>query len=116
MSVVDNIATVEADETKTPAEKRALIYALKTGALLPFLQAREGQSWSKGNLTVTLIRAWEKYEGGLSWLCVHIVATRDGVRVAVNNPIMFRNPPVGDGSNAQLLQIAQDIVAEVLGG
>jgi hypothetical protein len=35
---------------------------------------------------------------------------------AVNNPIMVREPPIGDGTTATLRALAQDILASVFGG
>lgn len=112
MALADEIAVVEADQTKPPAERRRLVYAIKAGALLPFLQARIGQSITRGAVTVTLVNAWADDDG---WLCAHILATRNGVTIPVNNPLMFRNPPIGDGSAADLAAWARGIVLDAIG-
>lgn len=116
MSVIDDIAAVEADGAKPRRQKNREICALTAEAMLPLLQERVGQSWTRGNLSFTLTHAWVKEEGGYSWLCIMGLAMRNGVVVKPRGgwPLMYRNPPVGDGTVANLAALAQKIALDAL--
>lgn len=51
MTLRQDIAAILADDTKTEAEKTALIYDLKVDAIVSRLQAMVGQQWIVNNVT-----------------------------------------------------------------
>lgn len=114
MSVVDDIAAVEADGGKTPEQKRAAIYALKTGALLPLLKQRVGQTFSFRGYTGTLTGVMEWTQTGVSEIAIFgkVFQGTKEVKPRGGWPIIIRNAPVGDGSAAQLAQIAASLFTD----
>jgi hypothetical protein len=111
MALLDDLAAIENDGGLTPEQKRAARYALKSGAYVDALAPLIGQTFTKGVYTLRINKVWP-HDG---WLIIDLSAWLGGVPQAVNNPIMVREPPIGDGTTATLRALAQDILASVFG-
>lgn len=99
----------------TVEQKAAQLDQLIVDGFLPVMQGRVGQTFTRGNLSVTLTGAAAYPEADRTWLAVSIIARRNGALVPVDNPILFREPPVGEvGDAADLIAWATQIVLDVI--
>jgi hypothetical protein len=117
MALKAEIDAIWNDRSLPAQERMRKINDAKTDAFLPVLQAKEGRTLKRGDLSVVIERAWKMSHNGHDWLTVHISAERNGVPVPVNNPLMFRDPPIGNtGDTADLIVWAEQIVLDAVKG
>ncbi len=112
MTIRTDIAAIRADDTKSEAEKSALIYGLKVDAIVSRLQGMIGQQWIVNSVThripaVVPVNGWT-FEGlGVitspitkrivnSTITLIIVLQRTGATFNQLAPIVFTNPPMSD--------------------
>lgn len=118
MAIADEIAAIEADETKTPEEKRRARFRLKAERFAQLLDNVEERTFTRGLWSVTVSEPALVQMGGEWVLKMHIRALRNG-NLRFNDDLVVVNPPVlvrdAQGALQENIRLAlRDIIVGVL--
>lgn len=117
MTLRTDIQAVRDNGALTDAERRSAIYELKASAIEALFAPRVGQTISRGIYTVTLLKPVVVHPNRTVefW----IAATKNGLPVALDLPILIVNPPIMvpdgvGGFTENLLQAIRDVLMDLI--
>lgn len=117
MTLRDDIQAVRDNDALTVAEKRAAIYQLKADAIEELFAPRVGQTITRGIYTVTLLKPVVVHPN--KTVEFWIAATKNGIPVPLDLPILLVNPPImvpdgAGGFTLNLLQAIRDVLMDLV--
>lgn len=118
MTLRSDIIAVRNNDLLSDDEKRAAIYALKAAAIESIFAPRVGQTITRGNFTLTLLKPVKVLANRTLEFWVRV--TRNGLEVPLSLPILITNPPimVPDATpgtfREDVLQAIRDVIMDVV--